>query len=197
MVGGRLDSAKVLEQAGPTIGGATMAETVSIRKSTFLIICGAAIVVLVILLIMIFRPGGQAGAVENDKSSSGTLIQDKVGLAIEPGLAKFLEVGGYHSMVFVSNAGRFKWLGASGREVRICGHATNEAKDLRDICGLKNISIERIAQATFMQITKNPPCTLGNIDGALGLVHSTTGPPGKWKKGQWDCHDASSSSHDS
>lgn len=175
-----------------------MSETVSIRKSAFLIICGAAIVVLAILLIMIFRTGGQARALENDKSSNGTLIQDKARLPIERKLADFIKKGDYHSIFLVSNAGRVKWVGAEdGGEVRICGQATDETKDLRAVCDLKKISIERITQITLMQITKNPDCMLGNVDGALAVVHSTKNPDGKWKKGQWDCHDASASKHNS
>lgn len=199
MACGHLDSAKVLEQAGPTIGGATMSETVSIRKSTILIVCGATILVLAILLIKVYGTGGQAPTiVENDKSSNGTLIQDKERVPIDPRspLAEFLDRGQYHSIILVNAAGRVKWASADGEEVPICGQATSEAKDFRGLCGLKTVSIDKITQITLVNITKNPPCTLGNVDGALGLVHSTTGPPGKWKKGQWDCHDASSGSHD-
>ncbi len=168
-----------------------MSETVSIRKSTLVILCGGSVFVLLLLLLLISKTRDVANGTVDHEPSKGTLIQNKEPIPIESRLAEFLEKGDYHSIFLMNSEGRVKWAGADGAEIRSCGNAIDGIEG----CGLSNVSIEKITQITLMDIETNPKCKLGNVDGALGRVHKTNDPDGRWKAGQWDCHSASKSAH--
>lgn len=172
-----------------------MSDTVIVPKSTFVMLCGASVFVTLLLLILLLLPSKTRSATntsEDYNSVKGTLIQDKVPVPIEPKLAEFLKNGQFHSIFLADTDGRIKWASATdGAEIRSCGNAIDGIEK----CGLNNISITKITQITLMDIEKNPKCKLGDVDGALGVVHKTNDPDGRWKAGQWDCHTASKSQH--
>lgn len=151
----------------------------SVSRERYYAVCGALVIVAIALLIAVFSllengKTGQDGPVDEPPV---VWLQTDEKFPVDENLKNFLVDKKIHSTIYITEPGQVFWTGVDGNPVKPCGKLVGTQIVG---CKLDNVSIKTITKILFLGITGSPSCKLGNIDGAIGAVHSTNTPRGHY-----------------
>lgn len=155
--------------------------TISLPKSRF-IIMWVTIGILAIALLLTWFTLSKQEKIPRSPPTPGGLVRDQESLEVLPGseLDRFLERGGYGTMMFLNPQAQLKVLGRDGKSVAPCG--TIRGTEVPEPCDLDKVSVTNVNTVTILAYEKNPTCIWVKSNGTMVKVHQQTGhgPP---------CHD--------